>query len=233
MAALQRLKQVRSGHHLHADKLIEKALLKVNNPPKGPKTYDETQVLLASLKKKVEVIEKCDNDILDLLTEDDDISKEIMESSAYTDKTVEAVTKCELSLKHYEQKVKEDTKQVEKPVIVKKESESVVQMKLPPIQVGEYDGSLLTWSVFWDKFDVAIHSRSDLADIQKYTYLKSYLIGEAKRAIQGVSYDKENYKNAIETLKSRFGNRQLRVSAHMKELQNTSFRHLGIQSFFS
>ena len=99
-------------------------------------------------------------------------------------------------------------------------TDSKIQMKLPPIQVGEYDGSLLTWSVFWDKFDVAIHSRSDLADIQKYTYLKSYLTGEAKRAIQGVAYDKENYQNAIDTLKARFGNKQLRVSAHMKELQN-------------
>ena len=84
----------------------------------------------------------------------------------------------------------------------------------------KYDGSLLSWSLFWDKFTVAVHSRTDLEDIQKYTYLKSYLVGEAKRAIQGISYDKENYQNAVDTLKSRFGNKQLRIAAHMKELQN-------------
>ena len=34
-----------------------------------------------------------------------------------------------------------------------------------------------------------------------------------------MSLTKENYKNAIETLKSRFGNKQSRISAHMKELR--------------
>ena len=214
MMDLQRAKKVRDGHRVHADKLINKA---VKDPPKGTNMCDETEVLLATLKKKVDVIEKCDAEILDLTTEENDVAAEIENSSAYSDKITEAVTKLELTLKHFDKKKAADSKPVVK---TEPESSSNMQIKLPAIKVGEYDGSLLTWSVFWDKFDVAIHSRSDLADIQKYTYLKSYLVGEAKRAIQGVTYDKDNYQNAIDTLKSRFGNKQLRVSAHMKELQN-------------
>ena len=109
MMALQRLKQVRSGHHHHADKLIDKA---VNNPPKGTNMCDETEVLLASLKKKVDIIEKCDAEILELTTEAADIAKEIEDSSAYSDKLTEAMTKLELTLKHFEKKKSAESKPV-------------------------------------------------------------------------------------------------------------------------
>ena len=210
---------------MHANKLIEKAL---HDPPSGEKVYDGTKILFATLSKKQDVLEKCNGDILELLTDEQEIIKEIEEATEFTDKMIEAKTKLELTIQHIERKEKLKPKTLktesdeDEPVVKEKK----IQIKLPSIQISEYNGSLLTWNVFWDKFDVAVHSRSDLADIQKYTYLKSYLTGEAKRAIQGISYDKDNYQNAIDALTARFGNKQLRISAHMKELQNVK----GVQS---
>ena len=186
---------------------------------KDPKAYDSVKICLASLRKKVAILEKCDGDILESLSEEADIMDEIAYATEYDERLVTLITKAELALKYYEDKLKSGTKVENEESSnsgTSKEKESTVQMKLPPLQIGEYNGSLLTWSLFWDKFDVAIHSRKDLSDIQKYTYLKAALIGEAKSAIQGVSYDKENYGKAIEILTARFGNKQLRVAIHQR-----------------
>ena len=59
-----------------------------------------------------------------------------------------------------------------------------------------------------------------MSDIQKFTYLKSFLKGEAESAITCLTLISDNYPIAIDILHSRFGNKQLRISAHMKELRS-------------
>ena len=185
--------------------------------------FDEMKIMLASLVAREVALKKCDADILDNLDDNDAIMAEIEDSSLYADKVIAAKTRLELEIQHHEKKCSSGTNSSSSDLSEAPKSsskDSKIQIKLPPIDIGKYDGSLLSWSLFWDKFTVAVHSRTDLEDIQKYTYLKSNLVGEAKRAIQGISYDKDNYQNAITSLKARFGNKQLRISAHMKELQN-------------
>ena len=226
MASLGKLKQIRNGHRLHTTNTMNKM---IKGQPTTTQQYDESKILLATLTKKIVLLEKCDSDIMEHLTSDEDITAEIEDATTFSDKVIETKTKLEMKIKYFEQKsksiVKTDDDDEESPPSAHATSRPV-QIKLPSIEIGEYNGSLLTWNVFWDKFEVAVHSRSDLADIQKYTYLKSYLTGEAKRSIQGISYDKDNYQNAIDALTARFGNKQLRISAHMKELQNVK----GVQS---
>ena len=219
MSALPKLKQVRQGHRLYCDKLIGQGTDKKLK-------YDEMKVLLASLSAREVALGKCDGDILDALTEEDQIVAEIENASTYADKIIAAKTRLELDIQHHDSKKSSDTKSTAKSdsdsATSSSNKDSKIQIKLPSIEISKYDGCLLSWSLFWDKFTVAVHSRTDLEDIQKYTYLKSYLVGDAKRAIQGISYDKDNYANAVDALKTRFGNKQLRISAHMKELQNIS-----------
>ena len=45
-------------------------------------------------------------------------------------------------------------------------------MKLPKISVLTFDGNILNWTTFWDQFNVAIHSSTQLSDSQKLVYLK-------------------------------------------------------------
>ena len=44
------------------------------------------------------------------------------------------------------------------------------------------------------------------SEIEKFTYLKSLLGGEAVKGIEGISLPKLNYCAAIKLLKERFGN---------------------------
>ena len=205
MADILRLKQIRSGHRTHAKKLMDKAV------KEAPKSYDEAKVLLATLAKKQEVLEKCDGDVMQKLESEEEILDEIEGTSNFSDQLIEAKTKLELITKYLENKALEDNVKSEavddKKSVGTKQNEGLI--KLPRYNIKEYDGSLLTWNTFWDQFDIAVHQRKDLSDIQKFTYLNSYLTGEAERSIKGLSSDKNNYKNAIDMLISRFGNKQL------------------------
>ena len=66
MAELVKANKIRGGHRTRATKLIEKA---VNNPLTGQITLEDTQILLATITKKVEILEKCDSDILAKMAE--------------------------------------------------------------------------------------------------------------------------------------------------------------------
>ena len=160
---------------------------------------------------------------MEKLTVENDIIQEIEQSATYNDQMIDAITKLKCTADYINNKISEDRasrnipEDVKSPTIVKKKFD--LQIKLPKIELKDYDGSLLKWSTFWEQFKTSINNNEDLSDIQKFTYLKTYLVGEAERAVQGVSFTTENYKKAIEILNTRFGSKQLRISAHMKELR--------------
>lgn len=56
----------------------------------------------------------------------------------------------------------------------------------------------------------------------KFNYLRSLLEKSAYKAIAGLTLSSTNYRETIEILKKRFGNRQMIISRHMKILLNLS-----------
>ena len=95
---------------------------------------------------------------------------------------------------------------------------SPVQCKLPKILLPEFSGDPLKWEGFWDQYQVAIDSKNNVSDIDKFNYLKGCLKGEALSAVSGLTLNSENYKEAIQLLPDRFGNKQVLISAHMESL---------------
>ena len=61
-----------------------------------------------------------------------------------------------------------------------------------------------------------IHQKQNTSDIDKFTYLKSYLCDSANSVISGLTLTSENYKEAIDLLRQRYANPQVLISAHMK-----------------
>ena len=92
------------------------------------------------------------------------------------------------------------------------------RVRLPDIGVKSFSGDPTMWPEFFDTYNVAIHQNSDLSDIERFTYLKGYLHGEARRCIQGLTLSDANYKEAVTLLKNRFGNKKLIISRHMEAL---------------
>ncbi|ELU08252.1 hypothetical protein CAPTEDRAFT_189156 [Capitella teleta] len=90
-------------------------------------------------------------------------------------------------------------------------------VRLPKLQLPSFAGEAMECPSFWEQFEIAVHL-TDVDEVNKFTYLKSCLKGEASRAIEGLSLTRANYNIAVDLLKSRYERRELLVVAHMQAL---------------
>ena len=68
---------------------------------------------------------------------------------------------------------------------------------LPKIEVPTFDGNLLNWRFFWEQFESTIHSKTQLTDSDKLTYLREALKdGPARHAVSGLTQTSESYMEA-------------------------------------
>jgi hypothetical protein len=68
-----------------------------------------------------------------------------------------------------------------------------------------FRGDILQWQSFRDSYESTIHTNVNLTDVQKLTYLKSQLEGNASRVIEVFAMTNANYARAIDLLRERFG----------------------------
>ena len=80
-------------------------------------------------------------------------------------------------------------------------------MKLPKCNLPVFNGDVLQWQSFWDRFIAAVDS-TDLPDVSKFSYLRASLEGEPKAAIHGLSLTSAYYASAYKILKDRFGRKE-------------------------
>ena len=107
-----------------------------------------------------------------------------------------------------------------KPALSRSHSSSIShEVKLPKIDLPKFNGDVLEWQSFWDRYSVTVHN-SDIADVQKFTYLISVLGGEAKSTVQGLTITSDNYRTACDILQKRFGRKEKIIYSHILELLN-------------
>ena len=93
-----------------------------------------------------------------------------------------------------------------------------VKCQLPEIKLAVFYGDYLHWLGWWQSFNSLVHSK-DMENNLKYHYLQQYTKGKAHRAIAGMAITNENYPEAIQILKERFGDEMLVVNALNQALQ--------------
>ena len=93
-------------------------------------------------------------------------------------------------------------------------------IKPPKLEIPTFNGDILRWQEFWDAFEATIHN-GKYSPIDKMNYLKSKLSGEALDAILGYQLSNTNYKVVIDVLQKRFGNTQLIIEAHYRNLSSS------------
>ena len=81
-----------------------------------------------------------------------------------------------------------------------------------------FKGNFLKSQIFWDQFNVTVHSNNYLNDIERFNYFKKYLGGQALTTICGITLSSENYSEAVSLLSKRNGNSQVLIYAHMDSL---------------
>ena len=91
---------------------------------------------------------------------------------------------------------------------------------LSKLMLPMFSGDSLNWLIFWDSFYIMIHANPNLSGIQKFSYLKAQLQGDAARTIVGLPLTEANYTNSIAPLEDRYGQGHKIVDAHMRALRD-------------
>lgn len=68
---------------------------------------------------------------------------------------------------------------------------------------------------WWDPYESAVHKNAELADTDKFTYLKSLVQHSAQEAISGLALTSANYHEATSILERCLGNKQRIIAEHM------------------
>ena len=92
-----------------------------------------------------------------------------------------------------------------------------IKVQLSKLEIVKFDGDIINWQSFWDQFYSAIHSNNRISDVNKFSYLQSYLSEDAKNTIFRLSHTSLNDREAIDILKQRYGNTQVLISSYMKK----------------
>jgi len=132
------------------------------------------------------------------------IANELDKSQSYTDK----VFYCRALVKNFKS-----------TVVINSEPVKTCSIKLPKISLPVFSGDILKWPEFIDRYNAAVDA-SNLSNVEKFSYLRGQLTGSAITLIAGLPLTANNYDVALNLLKERFGNEQITIRAHVRELLN-------------
>ena len=98
-------------------------------------------------------------------------------------------------------------------------------VRLPKLELPVFNGEPLEWHPFWDCFEAAIHTNPSLTNVQRLTYLRSQVKGEAARVIAGLPLTNLNYHHSVTLLEECYGKPQQIISSHIQALVNLRLFH--------
>ncbi|XP_011884107.1 PREDICTED: uncharacterized protein LOC105571251 [Vollenhovia emeryi] len=96
------------------------------------------------------------------------------------------------------------------------------QIQLPKISLPTFSGGQLEWEGFRDLFRSLVGDVTDLPPVQKLQYLKASLTGEAAAIVASVELNDKGYELAWTELTSRYNNKRVLLSTHMRAFLNSA-----------
>ena len=210
MAELAQLKRARAGHKATATKWAAEVDTLVT-AVEGGAPLDK--VRLAQLKRgfqdQLKAIGKLNDDIVALLGDETEVVEEISSTEDFKLTIHGAMYKIE------QLEGAPPTRRSPPPPASLAPTRTSHRAKLPKLTLQHFYGDPTKWYSFWELYEATVHSNEELSDVEKFTYLRAALEKSALEAIAGLALTGENYKEAIEILEARYGNKQLIINKHM------------------
>ena len=100
-----------------------------------------------------------------------------------------------------------------------------MNMKLPKLEIKRFSGDSKENKPFKDSFEIPVTRISDIAEPEKFTYLKFFLTGEPSRAVNVLAITTEKYEQALQVLDERYGNVQIIINSDFEELTKLPVAH--------
>lgn len=170
------------------------------------------------MREKLDTIKTLDAEIVELVEDERGLADEIEQADKYKETLYECVLKVDRFLKATPPTPDTPTVPPVPPPVAPPADARINRVKLPKLQLRSFNGDLVKWTAFWESFESAIHRNTELSEVEKFNYLNSLLERSAREAVSGLALTAANYHQAIETLKKRFGCKQLIVNKHMDAL---------------
>ena len=105
--------------------------------------------------------------------------------------------------------------------------------RLSKLELPQFCSDPLTWQSFWDCFKASIHTNENLTGVQKLSYLRSQLQGEASHVIAGFPLTSTNHQHSITLLQECFGQPHKQIDAHMQALIDLSCPSATLANFMT
>ncbi|KAK9694405.1 Protein of unknown function (DUF1759) [Popillia japonica] len=117
---------------------------------------------------------------------------------------------------------------------------AVVNVKLPKIELPQFDGDYTSWQQFYDGFLAMIHNNNSLSNVQKLCYLKSQLRGEPANMLSSLKTIDSNYETAFNALCKRYNKKRLIIDNHVRKIlmlepiaSYTKDSHIKLRNFIN
>ena len=247
---LKALRAVRGGHRANVTRtlkkvadLLQQAGTVQADTPRRPPLASTLKLYRDTIEEKLTCLRQLNDDVLAQLQDPAEIETEIETSDEFEEKARESLVTLSYFLDVQSSSPQRqpaptttplqtaapvqpppenppDT-QVQTPLPTSRSSFQG-QIRLPKLTLPTFHGDPLQWQTFWDAFSTAIHSNTDLADVQKFNYLRAHLASHATSCVAGLPTTSDNYQRAVDLLQDRFGKPHQVVRAHMQALMELS-----------
>ena len=204
MAELKRLVSSRRGFRAHLTKLLQ-SLHEILTDAQ-PLTYNNVGTLrdlYEQLQRKQQLISELDVKILEATTTEEEIEEEVLQSEEINSSIYTAKAKITQRL------TPTTSASVVTPPWTDAHTSAPTPVhehftRLPKLEIPKFAGNPLHWQSFWDCFEAAVHSNPSLTGVQKLSYLRAQLHGDAARVIAGFQLNNDNYAHLVALLTERY-----------------------------
>ncbi|XP_065900135.1 uncharacterized protein [Dysidea avara] len=234
MAELKRLVSSRRGFRAHLTKLLQSLPeILINAQDLTDDSVATLKDLHEQLQRKQELISGLDAKILEATTDEEEIEAEVLQTEEINSSISTAKAKITQRLRSTistTTEVRTSRDHTSPPSAVLPQV-----TRLPKLELPQFNGDPLVWQTFWDCFEAAVHSNTSLTGVQKLSYLRAQLHGDAARVIAGFQLTNDNYGHSVTLLKDRFGQVYKQVEAHMQafvDLPNPSNSLSSLRQFY-
>ena len=173
------------------DKLLRKRKLSVDNADKeifplvghfiAKERTQESEINCKTLLKKILATESKVTElsyrIQDLMLDDNELSEYLKNSIAFKMKLKKSKRKLQKFLEYHPES--------SLPIEIRRDVRRNDGVKLPKIVLRKFSSDPLDWISFKETFEAAAHGSDSISNIEKFTYLKTYLDKSALQAIEG------------------------------------------------
>lgn len=157
---LAKKKKIRSGHRARMVNRVGEIIAAFEADPTTKLDVRGLLQLKHSLDEKLSTLKKLNGEILELV-EDRELEEEIEQADAYKEKVYAATVDID---KHCTPDVVSRSPEATRvsPMPAREPVDSTTRVRLPKLSIRPFNGDMTTWTTFWDSFESAIDSSTEL-----------------------------------------------------------------------